>query len=95
MREGITKQYDELHSKILEAEVEVEKWTPLVDREREPVLLPATLDLTHCIKVQRAERADASEDNQILRDTLIELEKPIMQMSNQLSLIQDKFESVL
>ena len=45
------------------------------------------------MKVQQATRADTSAHNQILRDALIGLKKPIMRMSDHVSLVQDKFDS--
>lgn len=89
--EAIRKQYDDLRAKI--SETEVEKWTKLVDAEREYVLFPTTSDLTYHITVQRATREDATTHDQMLRDTLIGLNKPIVQMSEQISVIQDKFNS--
>ncbi len=96
LREAISKQYDELHSKI--SETEVDKWTRMVDAEREHLLFPITSNLTYCKKVARAMREDASAHDQMardayqkLKDTLSGLNKPIMQMSDQISTIQDKF----
>ncbi len=98
LRETISKQYDELHSKI--SETEVEKWTRMADAEREHLLFPITSDLTDCKKVQRAIREDASAHDQMARDTyqklmdiLIGLNKPIIHISDQLSTIQDKLNS--
>ena len=91
MREAVAKQYDELQSKI--SETEVERWTHLVDVERKHVLFLAKLDMTNCMKVQLEMQADASKHHRILRDTLIRLNKPIMQMSDQISMIRDKFDS--
>lgn len=91
LREAVSKQYDELQSKI--SETEVERWTHLVDVERRHILPLAKWDITYCMKVQLAIRADTSKQHRILRDTLIRLNKPIMQMSDQTSMIWDKFES--
>lgn len=85
------KQYDELRAKI--SETEVERWTKLVDVECEHVLFRTTLDLAYHRKVQRATREDATSHDQMLRDTLIGLNKPIVQMSDHLSMLQDKFNS--
>ena len=98
LREAISKQYDELHSKI--SETEVEKWTRMADAEREHLLFPITSDLTDCKKVQRAMREDVSAHDQMARDTyeklmdtLIGLNKPIIHISDQISTIQDKLKS--
>lgn len=91
MIEAIRKQYDELQAKI--SETEVEEWTKLVDAEREHVLFPTTLDFTYPIKVKQAMKEDATRHYHMLRDTLIGLNKPIMQMSDQVSIIQDNFNS--
>lgn len=45
LREAISKQYDELRSKI--SETEVDKWTRLADAEREHLLFPIISDLTY------------------------------------------------
>ena len=50
----------------------------------------AKWDITNYIKVQRA---DTSAQDRKLRDTLIRLNKPILQMSDQISMIRDNFES--
>lgn len=89
--EAIRKQNDELRAKI--SETEVEKWTKLVDVEREHVLFPTTSNLAHHMIVQRAMREDTTTRDRILGDTLIGLNKPMVQMSDQISIIQDKFNS--
>lgn len=89
--EAMRKQYDELRAKI--SETEVEKWTKLVDEECKHVLSQTMSDLTYHRKVQRATRDDVTSHHQMLRDTLIGLNKPIVQMSDQISMIQDRFNS--
>ena len=89
--EAMRKQYDELRAKI--SETEVERWTKLVDVECEHVLSQTMSDLAYHRKVQRATREDATSHDQMLRDTLTGLNKPIVQMSNQISKIEDKFKS--
>lgn len=85
------KQYDELRAKI--SETEVERWTKLVDVECEHVLFQTMSDLAYYRKVQRATREDATSHDQMLRDTLIGLNKPIIQMRDHISMLQDKFNS--
>ena len=85
------KQYDELRAKI--SETEVERWTKLVDVECEHVLFQTMSNLAYHRKVQRATREDATSHDQMLRDTLIGLNKPIVQMSDHISMLQDKFNS--
>ncbi|CAD6579294.1 MAG: hypothetical protein ASARMPREDX12_009118 [Alectoria sarmentosa] len=87
--EAMRKQYDELRAKI--SETEVERWTKLVDVECEHVLFRTTLDLAYHRKVQRATREDATSHDQMLRDTLVGLNKPIVQMSDYIYMLQDKF----
>ena len=85
------KQYDELRAKI--SELEVEKWTKLVDAESKYIVFTIMANLTYHLIVQRAWRDDATLYDQKLRDILGRLNKPIMHMSNQISIIQDKFDS--
>lgn len=89
--EAMRKQYDELRAKI--SETEVEKWTKLVDVECKHILSQTMSDLAYYRKVQRATRDDATSHNQMLTDAYMRLNKPIAQMSDHLSLIQDKFNS--
>ena len=96
----IRKQYDELRAKI--SELEVEKWTKLVDAESKYTVItimasnygvPIMADLTYHSKAQRASREDLTTDIRLLRDIMNGLNKPIMQMSDQMSMLQDKFDS--
>ena len=89
--EAMRKQHDELWAKI--SETEVEKWTKLVDVQRKRVLLTVTSGLTYPVTVHRKMGEDATGYYQILKDTLLELNKPIVQMGDQISIIQDKFNS--
>ena len=89
--EAMRKQHDELRAKI--SETEVERWTKLVDVECEHVVSHTTSDLAYHRKVQRATREDNISHDQMLRDTLLGLNKPILQMSDQISMIQDRFNS--
>lgn len=89
--EAMRKQYDELRAKI--SETEVERWTKLVDVECERFLSQIMSDLAYHRKVQRTARDDATTHDRILKDTLIGLNKPVVQMSDQLSRIQDRFNS--
>ena len=89
--EAMRKQYDGLRAKI--SETEVEKWTKMVDVECENVLYQTRSNLANHRTVQRATRDDATEHDQMLRDTLTGLNKPIVQMSDQISMIQDRFNS--
>ena len=89
--EAMRKQYDELRAKI--SETEVERWTKLVDVECEHFLFQTMSDLAYHRKVQRATREDATSHDQMLRDTLIGLNKPIVQMSDHISMLQDNFNS--
>ena len=98
LKEAITKQYDELYSKI--SETDVERWTQMADAEREHLVSQTASDLTDCEKVLRAMKEDASAHHQVARDTyqklmdtLIGLDKPIMQMSDNLSMITENLES--
>ena len=91
MIDTIRKQYDELRTKI--SELEVEKWTKLVDAESKYTILTIMVDLTYHSIVQRASREDATADIRVLRDTMSGLNKPIMQMSDQMLMFQDKFDS--
>ena len=91
MIDTIRKQYDELQAKI--SEVEVEKWTKLVDAESKYIVSTMMADLTYHSKVQRASREDATADIRLLRDMMSGLNKPIMQMNDQISMLQDKFDS--
>ena len=50
-------------------------------------------DLTYHSIVQRASREDATADIRMLRDIMNGLNKPVMQMSDQISMLQDKFNS--
>ena len=98
MKEAITKEYEELYSKI--AETEVEKWTRLVDVERECFLSQNASNLTNCGEVQRKMQENASIHDHVARDryqkfknTLSGLDKPMMQMRDDISMIKNKFES--
>lgn len=91
MIEAVRKQNEELRAKI--SETEVERWTKLVDVEREQVLSHSKSDLAYHIKVQQATREDATTRDRMLRNTLIGLNKPIVQMSDQILIIQDRFNS--
>ena len=98
LKEKITKQYDELYSKI--SETDVERWTQMADAEREQLLSQTASDLANCDKVLRAMKEDASAHDKVARgtykklmDTLIGLDKPIMQMSDNLSMITENLES--
>ena len=87
----IRKQYDELRAKI--SELEVEKWTKLVDAESKYTVFTIMADVTYHLIVQLASREDATAGIQVLRDIMSGLNKPIMQMSDQISMFQDKFDS--
>lgn len=87
----IRKQYDELRAKI--SELEVEKWTKLVDAESKYTVFTIMADLTYHSIVQRASREDVTADIGFLMDIMSGLNKPIMQMSDQISIFQDKFNS--
>ena len=87
----IRKQYDELRAKI--SELEVEKWTKLVDAESTYTVLTIMADLTCLSKDQRASREDVTTDIRLLKRIMNRLNKPIMQMSDQISMFQDKFNS--
>ena len=87
----IRKQYDELRAKI--SELEVEKWTKLVDAESKYTVFTTMADLTYRSIAQCASREDATADIRLLRDIMSGLNKPIMQMSDQISMFQDKFNS--
>ena len=91
MIDTICKQYDELRAKI--SELEVEKWTKLVDAESKYIVFTIMADLTYHSIVQRASREDVTADIRLLRDVMSGLNKPIVQMSDQMSMFQDKFDS--
>ena len=89
--EAMRKQHDELLAKI--SETEVEKWIQLVDGQRKRVLLSVASGLTYPATVHRKMGEDTTGYYQNLKDTLLELNKPIVQMGDQISIIQDKFKS--
>lgn len=91
MIDTIRKQYDELRAKI--SELEVEKWTKLVDAECKYTVFTIMVDLTYRSIVQRASREDVTADIRLLRDVMSGLNKPIVQMSDRMSMFQDKFDS--
>ena len=91
MIDTIRKQYDELRAKI--SELEVEKWTKVVDAESKYTALKIMADLTYHSIVQRASREDATADIRVLKDLMNGLNRPIVQMSDQISMFQDKFNS--
>ncbi len=49
--------------------------------------------MTHLVKVQGRMREDATEHYQSLKDTLLVLNKPIVHISDQMSIIQDNLNS--
>ena len=91
MIDTVCKQYNELRAKI--SELEVEKWTKLVDAESKYTVFTIMADLTYHSIVQRVSREDVTADIRLLRDVMSGLNKPIVQMSDQMSMFQDKFDS--
>ena len=77
------------------SETEVEKWTKLVDVERKGISVPTASYLIYHVTVQRVMRNDATTKDQILRNALVGLNKPIMEMSDQISRIEDELTSTL
>ena len=84
-------EYAELLNKV--SETEVEKWTRLVEEEREHVGLSIARAKTYGMKVHQRAREDVTEQDQMLKNTLAEFKTPIVQMSDQISIIHDTFNS--
>ena len=82
-------EYTELLKKI--SETEVEQWTRLVEKEREHLVWSIVRALAYSIKVHQKAREDATEHDHMLRQTLAEFKDPIVQMSDQISIIHDTF----
>ena len=84
-------EYAELLKRV--SETEVEKWTRLVEEEREHVGLSIARALTYGMKVHQRAREDVTDQDQLLKRTLAEFKTPIVQMSDQISIIHDTFNS--
>ena len=89
--ETIGSEYAELLKKV--SETEVEKWTRLVEEEREHVDLSMARPQTYGMIVHQRAREDVTEQDQMLKHTLAELKTPIVQMSDKISTIHDTFSS--
>ena len=75
------------------SETEVEQWTRLVEEEREHIDLSIARAKTYGKKVHQRAREDLTEQHQMLKHTLAEFRTPIVQMSDQISIIHDTFNS--
>ena len=84
-------EYAELLKKV--SETEVEKWTRLVEEEREHIDLSIVRAKTYGMKVHQRAREDVTKQDQTLKHTLAEFKTPIVQMSDQISIIHDTFNS--
>ena len=89
--ETMRNEYAELLEKI--SETEVEQWTRLVEEEREHIGLSVVRAKTYGMKVHQRAREDVTEQDQMLKHTLAEFKSPIVQMSDQISIIHDTFNS--
>ena len=89
--ETMRNEYAELLKRV--SETEVEKWTRLVEEEREHVGLSIARALTYGMKVHQRAREDVTDQDQLLKRTLAEFKTPIVQMSDQISIIHDTFNS--
>ena len=89
--ETMRTEYAELLKKI--SETEVEQWTRLVEEERKHVGLSVARAKTYGMKVHQSAREDVTEQDQLLKRTLAEFKTPIVQMSDQISIIHDTFNS--
>ena len=89
--ETMRNEYAELLKKI--SETEVEQWTRLVEEEREHVGFSIARAKTNGMKVHQRAREHVTEHDQILKHTLAEFKTPIVQMSDQISIIHDTFNS--
>lgn len=81
-------EYTGLLKKV--SEIDVERWIKLVEEQRERVCLLIARASTYGMKGQERTR---DEHDQRLEQSLAELKNPIMQMSDQISIIQDTFDS--
>lgn len=77
------------------SEIEVEKYTKLVETERENLRSSIAQALTYKINVNQRAREDATTHDQMLRQTLAEFKQPILQASDQISIIYDSFNNKL
>ena len=89
--ETIRSEYAELLKKV--SETEVKKYTRLVEEEREHLGWSIAQAQTYGIIVHQRAREDVTEQNQMLKHTLAEFKTPIVQMSDQISIIHDTFSS--
>ena len=72
------------------SEIDVERWIKLVEEQREHVCLLLARASTYGMKGRERAR---DEHDQRLEQSLAEFKNPIMQMSDQISIIHDTFDS--
>lgn len=84
-------EYTGLLKKV--SEIDVERWIKLVEEQREHVCLLIARASTYGTKGRERAREDITEHDQRLEETLAEFKTPIMQMSDQVSIIHDTFDS--
>ena len=89
--ETMRNEYAELLKNV--SEIEVERWTRLVEGEREHVGLSIARAKTYEMEVHQRAREDITERDQLLERTLAEFKTPILQMSDQIATIHDTFSS--
>lgn len=81
-------EYTGLLNKV--SEIDVERWIKLVEEQREHVCLLIARASTYGMKGRERAR---DEHDQRLEQSLAEFKNPIMQMSDQISIIHDTFDS--
>ena len=84
-------EYTGLLKKV--SETDVERWIKLVEEQREHVCLLVARASTYGMKGREGAREDFTEHDQKLEQSLAEFKNPIMQMSDQISMIHDTFDS--
>ena len=89
--ETMRNEYTGLRKKV--SEIDVDRWIKMVEGEREYVCLLIARASTYGMKVRQRAREDFTKHDQRLRQTLAEFKNPIMQMSDQISVIHDTFDS--
>ena len=87
----LRNSFDELQTSI--TEVEVEKWTRLVDSER---MYAITNVMTGLMRptVQQITAKESSEQDEKLRLMLHHLDQPIIQITTDVSALHDRFNSM-